>query len=166
MEAGLVVLASGFGCLPRLLDVDGKMLKPGVAPHTHFFLAAFLWAIVGLVLFGRGVLWLVESGGVWWSVPAVLAGTLKSLFLLDRIAQKNVARISRFGKSYCLGGVYSARSWFLVLAMILLGRFLRHSGLPIVLAGFIYVAIGWGLFFSSRLVWLQWFKGQRRESAE
>ena len=131
-------------------------LKPGVAARTHFFLAAFLWAAVGLWLFSRGVGWLVTAGKVFWLLPAVLAGTIKSLLVLDRVARGNIKRIAGFSGKHCLGGVYSVRSWLLVLGMIIMGHYLRHAGLSLVLLGFFYSAIGWALFFSSRLIWLHW----------
>jgi len=41
----------------------------------------------------------------------------------------------------------------MVIMMILLGWLLRHSGLPGELIGTVYVAIGWALLFSSRVLW-------------
>lgn len=131
-------------------------LKPGASRKTHLLLAAFVWAAVGLMLLYRGVGWLLEVKGVVWLGPAILAGTVKSFLLLDRVAGKNIVRIQRFGDNHCLGGVYSLRSWGLVLAMIVFGRLLRSVGLPLALVGGLYAAIGWALFFSSRRIWWAW----------
>lgn len=131
-------------------------LKPGASIKTHLLLAAFVWVAVGLMLLYRGVGWLLEANGVVWLAPAMLAGTVKSFLLLDRVAGKNIVRIQRFNDNYCLGGVYSLRSWGLVLAMIVLGRLLRSAGLPLALIGALYTAIGWALFFSSRRIWRAW----------
>ncbi|OIP48576.1 MAG: hypothetical protein AUK28_04850 [Desulfobacterales bacterium CG2_30_60_27] len=131
-------------------------LKPGASRKTHLLLAAFIWAAVGLMLLDRGSGWLLEANGAVWLAPALLAGTAKSFLLLDRVAGKNIVRIQRFADNSCLGGVYSLRSWGLVLAMIVLGRLLRSVGLPLALVGGLYVAIGWALFFSSRRIWRAW----------
>jgi hypothetical protein len=132
-------------------------LKPGASRKTLLLLAAFIWAAVGLMLLYRGFGWLLEAKGVIWLAPAILAGTAKSFLLLDRVAGKNIVRIERFGDNYCLGGVYSLRSWGLVLGMIVFGRLLRSAGLPLILAGGLYAAIGWALFFSSRRIWQAWY---------
>ncbi len=140
-------------------------LKPGASKSTHLLLAAFIWAAVGLMLLYRGSCWLLEAKGVVWLVPAMLAGTVKSLFLLDRVAAKNILRVQRFNDNHCLGGVYSIRSWGLVLAMMVLGRLLRGAGLPLALVGGFYVAIGWALFFSSRRIWWAWHELDRPTDA-
>jgi hypothetical protein len=87
-------------------------------------------------------------------------GDGKSFFLLDRVARKNISRILRFADGTCLGSVYSYKSWGLVLVMIVLGRFLRSSILPGEYVGALYFAVGWGLFFSSRLMWQARFRRQ------
>ncbi len=110
----------------------------------------------------RGGLALAAGHYSWLALVAIVAGTLKSRYLLDRSARKNVARILERREGSCLGGVYSLPVWGLVLAMILLGRLLRTSGLPGEVVGVIYVAIGWGLFLSSRLAWRQfWLRGKK-----
>jgi len=43
----------------------------------------------------------------------------------------------------------------LVVAMIILGRWLRASSLQVWLVGLIYVTVGWSLFWSSRKVWVR-----------
>ncbi len=89
-------------------------------------------------------------------VVALAVGTVKSFLLLDRSAKKNIRRILDYKDGKCLGGVYSVRMWGLVALMIVLGRVLRSSPLPGAVTGGLYVAVGWALFLSSRLIWQQW----------
>ncbi len=57
----------------------------------------------------------------------------------------------------CAGGFLSTRSWVLVLGMMLAGQVLRASPMPRADIGFLYVAVGSGLVFSSRIVWRVWW---------
>lgn len=127
--------------------------KPGASLRTHHFLAASIWSLVGIFLMTRGYFFLQAVGRAWLFLPATIAGICKSIFLLDKSARKNLVRLSGKMEGDCLGGVYSKKMWGLVALMMLLGWLLRRSGLPAELIGTLYVAIGWALFFSSRLLW-------------
>jgi len=135
-----------------------KRFKPGVDKRVHLLLAALLWTVVGLFLLVRGRLWLQAVGKGWLFLPALLLGSGKSLFLLDKTAEKSINRILCFGDRTCLGAVYSIRTWLLVLAMIGTGYLLRQSSLPISLLGVLYATVGWALLLSSRLAWRAWLK--------
>ena len=130
-------------------------LKPGVSVRTHLLTAALLWTAVGLMLMIRGALWFDKT--FWWlAIIAIAVGTGKSFGMLDRAAKKNIGRILGLADGTCIGGVYSWKMWGMVGLMVILGRLLRTSSLPRVVIGFVYVAIGWGLCFSSRLIWRVW----------
>jgi hypothetical protein len=131
-------------------------LKPGVPRYIHLLLAACLWSIAGIFLMTRGMSWLMASEKLWLALPAVIAGSLKSYFLLDNSARKGVYRILALADGTCLGAVYSIKTWLLVLVMIGSGVLLRHSSLPRELLGAVYMTIGWALFFSSRFAWQAW----------
>lgn len=137
---------------------DLKRFKPGVEKRVHLFLSALLWTGVGLFLLARGGLWLLAAGNIWLLALAVLAGSGKSLLILDKTAKKSINRILRFGDKTCLGAVYSIRTWLLVLAMMGTGFLLRQSALPRSVLGVIYVTVGWALFLSSRQAWRVWLK--------
>ena len=128
-------------------------LKPGASVNVHLFTAALIWSIVGIFLFSNGYLLISLAGRRWLAMPALVLGTVKSFFLLDRVARKNIGRILNFEDGTCIGSVYSYKSWLLVVTMIVLGRFLRSSVVPGEYVGVLYIAVGWGLFFSSRLMW-------------
>lgn len=137
---------SGRHFYETLLEARGFSANPP-------FLAAAIWSLVGLFLMTRGGLFLHAAGRLWLFLPAVLAGTGKSIFLLDKSASKNLVRLAGKDDGDCLGGVYSVKMWALVGMMMALGWLLRRSGLPAEFVGVFYVAIGWALFFSSRLLW-------------
>jgi hypothetical protein len=128
-------------------------LKPNASLKTRIFMAALLWSCIGLMLIGRGVLAIAGSGNEWLILVALLLGFAKSAAILDRVAVKNMVRIFEKGEYSCLGGIYSWKTWALVVVMIISGKLLRASSLPVWLVGALYVAVGWGLFWSSRKVW-------------
>jgi len=130
--------------------------KPGVPRQIHLLLAASLWSIIGIFLMTRGMSWLTTTERLWLTIPAIIAGSLKSLFILDNSARKGVHRILELADGTCLGAVYSIKTWLLVLIMIGSGIILRQSSLPKELLGSVYMTIGWALFFSSRHAWQAW----------
>ncbi len=132
-------------------------LKPGASRNAHLFAASLLWTCVGTALLVRGSLWLVSQKSIIVFLGALLFGTLKSLFILDKSAKKSIDRILRLADGSCLGGVYSVTTWAVIGCMMLMGYVLRHySVLSIELMGFLYAAIGWALLFSSRKGWAVW----------
>lgn len=131
----------------------GPTCKPGASLRTHHLLAASIWSLVGTFLMTKGGLYLHDAGRTWLFIPAIGIGTGKSILLLDKSARKNLTRLSGKADGDCLGGVYSVKMWVLVAMMMGLGWALRRSGLPAEYVGIFYVAIGWALFFSSRLLW-------------
>ncbi len=135
-----------------------KRFKPGVDKRVHLLLSAILWTVVGISLLLRGGNWLLANGQFWLSIPALLLGTGKSLLILDKAAEKGIDRILHFADNTCLGAVYSLHTWLLVMAMMGTGFLLRQSSLPRSVLGFVYVAIGWALFLSSRQAWGAWLK--------
>ena len=118
-------------------------------------MAAFMWSCIGLMLMWRGGNAVLGTGKEWLLVISLLAGSFKSWAVLDRVAVKNMTRIFNQDEYSCLGGIYSWKTWLLVVAMIILGRWLRASSLQVWLVGLIYVTVGWSLFWSSRKVWVR-----------
>jgi len=135
-------------------------LKPGASVASHLLVAALLWSLIGVYLSVRGVL-LRESGSFCLPLLAVAVGVGKSGLVLDRTARQNITRILGREDGSCLGGVYSWRMWGFVVLMMMAGRLLRHSGLPGWIVGLVYLAVGTALFWSSRLLWQQWWATRR-----
>ncbi len=132
--------------------------KPGASVRTHLFVAALIWSVVGFFLLAAGFIFVSKAGHLWYGVAGLALGAAKTFFILDRVARKNVKRIMEFEDTVCIGSVYSWKTWLLVAAMIVLGRFLRTSVLPGEIVGLIYIAVGLALMLSSRLMWLEWNK--------
>ena len=133
-----------------------QQYKPGVSVRTHLLLGALIWSLVGLFLLINGFVLVSLQNHLWYVLAGMALGSIKSFCILDRVARKNLRRIKEFEDKVCIGSVYSWKTWFLVLAMILLGRFLRTTVLPGEAVGFIYSAVGWALMLSSRLMWIEW----------
>ncbi len=135
-------------------------LKPGAKKRTILLLSAVLWTAIGTMLFFKGIYRLLQLSDIRLYIlfGGMLVGVLKSYFILDKTARRGIDRILRFEDGTCLGAVYSAKTWLLVLCMITAGIFLRNSSLPISVLSFLYIAIGSALGFSSRLAWLRWIK--------
>ncbi len=135
--------------------------KPGVNIPTHLLLSALLWSGVGLLLLVKGIRLADPDPSLGWLAgAAVLAGSLKSFFILDQRARVAIKRILAFADSTCLGAVYSLKTWLLVLCMLATGGILRNSSLPTALLCFLYLTIGWSLLWSSRLAWRAWWRGE------
>ena len=130
--------------------------KPGASISTHLMLAALIWSVVGFFLMVNGFFLASLADRSWLIFLGLVLGTTKGLFILDRVARKNINRIHDFEPKACIGSVYSYKTWLLVIMMIVLGRTLRMTILPGEVVGVIYIAVGWGLMLSSRLMWLDW----------
>ena len=130
-------------------------LKPGASISTNLLVAALMWSFIGLYLMVRGYL-LVESVPWVFLGLALGGGTLKAFLVIERAARKNIDRIVARPEGMCLGGVYSWRMWGMVVCMMLGGRLLRNSSVPHLVVSVIYIAVGWALLLSSRLIWQEW----------
>lgn len=133
-----------------------KKYKPGVNNSTHLILAALFWTTIGTVLFMRGLYLLESFDSVWMVIPAACLGWLKSRFILDKTARKNIDRILKLQDGACLGAVFSVKTWGLVLMMSLLGVIIRHAPISQQIVGFLCIIIGFSLIFSSRYAWIAW----------
>ncbi|NOQ45695.1 MAG: hypothetical protein GQ559_03335 [Desulfobulbaceae bacterium] len=132
--------------------------KPGVNSSVHLFAAALLWTTIGTLLLVLGVRWIGPGSAGWFVILGLIAGTLKSLFILDKTARRSVQRIVELQDGTCIGAVYSWKTWMLVFLMMTFGITMRKLSDPGMVIGVLYVAVGWALFFSSRHAWRQWLK--------
>lgn len=138
--------------------------KPVAPVRVHVLLVTLMWTIVGLFLFVRGasnMMSLSEAVNPWWLIVAAFIGVLKGRLIFDKTAVRVISRIESREGDRCLGGFLSLKSWGMILLMVFLGMSLRVSPLPGVLVWGVYVAVGVGLFFSSRLFWKEWIRRGR-----
>lgn len=120
-------------------------------------IAALIWSVVGFFLMVNGFLLVDMAGRGWLAFPSLAVGTVKGLLIMDRVARKNIDRIAQMTDGACIGSVYSYKSWGLVVLMIVTGRVLRTLVLPGEVIGVVYLAVGWALFWASRLMWRRWW---------
>ncbi len=137
-------------------------MKPGVSRAAHLFTAPFIWTVVGAVLMLRGWIWTGPGTARWFVLLALVLGTFKSLFVLDKTARRTIRRISDMEDGTCIGAVYSWKMWLLVGLMMASGITLRHLFHPGIVIGTLYMTIGWALFLSSRHGWLAWLHWLRK----
>lgn len=129
--------------------------KPVASVGTNLLVAALMWSFIGLYLMVRGYL-LHPNLPVVFLALGVGLGTLKAFWVIERAARKNIVRIVARPDGMCLGGVYSWGMWGMVICMMLGGRLLRNSSVPPLVVSVIYIAVGWALLLSSRLIWQEW----------
>lgn len=140
---------------PHFLD----RFTPRAYPRTRLLTAALVWSAVGLFLALKGV-YLFRDGS-WGGVLAVIAGgavlgVFKSRLVLDRVADRIVLHIGAKPSRACLGGLFSLRNWALIAVMIVFGRTLGALPLDAAIKTGLYVMVGSGLAYSSRLLWSAW----------
>lgn len=92
--------------------------------------------------------------------PVILTGLMlglaKGRFILDRIAGKIILHIGAKPSRACLGGLFSVRNWLLIAVMIIFGRILSVLPIEAGIKTGLYVMVGSGLAYSSRLLWRAW----------
>lgn len=139
--------------------------KPAAPARTHLLLAACAWSAVGSVLVILGIYWVHAAGSTpGYLLLAVAIGFAKSRYILDKTARRAAARIMERGDGRCIGGFFSWKSWLLVAAMALAGRFLRSGVVSMLLLAFIYVAVGSALLISSRFFWQGYAGGTKKDA--
>ena len=135
-------------------------LKPAVPKHWLIAIAGGVWLAAGLLLCRLAWQWL-QAMPLPTMAGLLLGGVLLALgfyrFLLARIVRRNMARIARYADRGCLFAFQAWRSYFLILVMIVLGAFLRHTALPREILAVLYTAMGGALALSS----LAYFAGLR-----
>lgn len=139
---------------PHFLD----RITPRAYPRTRLLTAAVVWSAVGFFLVLKGVyLFQGEIGGIVLALAAgAILGLLKSRYVLDRVAEKIIARIGARPARACLGGLFSLRNWLLIALMIVFGRALGALPVDAAIKTGLYVMVGMALAFSSRLLWNAW----------
>lgn len=133
--------------------------KPSAHVRTHMFAAAALWTIVGCGLATAGLIWCFAArwpGSLLYAAAGIAAGLVKGRLIIHKFAERNTARLIARGDGRCLGGFLSARTWLVVLLMMVSGIVLRHSAIPRPLLGILYVAVGTALLAGCLPLWKAW----------
>jgi hypothetical protein len=141
--------------------------KPHASHRVQLMLAQLMWSMVGLMLFTIGLRWIMHRYGdlgLLYALPFLALGLTKAFLVLDRVAYGAIDRVASRPADACAGGFFSTKSWLLVIGMMATGQVLRASPLPRADIGFLYVAVGTALLFSSRHIWRAWWMGRDRQT--
>ncbi len=115
--------------------------------------AGIMWSGVGIMLVAFATSWL-SAVHSWIVFLLVFSGALLALgiyfFGFSKLASKNVRRIIDIPKDrVCIFAFQKWTSYPLVLVMVALGIYLRHSSLPKSYLAILYLGLGASLFASS-----------------
>jgi hypothetical protein len=136
--------------------------------RTHIMLAQLVWTIIGSILLGLGVWWVVHGWGphgLLYTIPFLVLGVMKGLFILDRTARRTADRIEERGDDRFVFSFYSRRTWLVALGFMLFGQVLRRLPIPRADLGLVYIMVGVGLLLGSRAMWRSWWGYRHRGDA-
>ncbi len=127
-------------------------LKPAVPKHWLIAIAGLVWSTVGGML-GRmawGWLYPLPPLRIFGLITAglVLALILHRL-MLARIARRNMDRICTYAERGCVFAFQAWRSYLIILVMIAVGYFLRHTTISREILALLYTAMGGALIIAS-----------------
>jgi hypothetical protein len=140
---------------------------PAVTKTTLLFLAGFVWLCVGTMLLVFAYSWLSEAPRKIFFISfafGILLGLLVHHFGFLRIVDKNIARILPMADKKCLFSFITWKSYLIIVVMVGMGTFLRHSAIPRQYLAIVYTGIGLALVLSS-LRYLRVFIHQVRDLA-
>ena len=127
-------------------------LKPAVPKHWLIAIAGLVWAAAGIMLGRLAWTWL-QAMPVMQAAGLAAAGCVLAFVfhrvLLFRLARRNMARIDNYADRGCVFAFQAWRSYLVILLMIALGSFLRHTALPREILSLLYTAMGGALLLSS-----------------
>lgn len=132
--------------------MESAAFKPAVPKKWLVAIAGVLWSAVGIGLCRLAVKWLwvlnlpkaLAFAGVGVTVAVVV-----NIFMFSRIANKNIARIDCYSNKGCVFAFQAWRSYLIILVMIAMGIFLRHSAFPRPYLALLYSSMGGALFLAS-----------------
>jgi hypothetical protein len=127
-------------------------LKPAAPKSALVLISGLMWSLVGLMLCQLAFRWVVLVG-FQDHLGFLLAGVILALpihhFGFSIFARRNISRIRTLNEKPCLFAFMAWWNYPLVLFMIGLGLTLRHSPIPKIYLGVLYIGIGGALLLSS-----------------
>lgn len=128
-----------------------ERLKPAVSKATLLFIAGAVWIAIGVMLNSLSYSWLraeKPAGAVFLALIGLICALIIHYFGFSRIVKKNIGRILPMQGRRCLFSFMPWKSYLLVIIMILMGSFLRHSSIPKKYLAIVYTGIGTALMLS------------------
>ncbi len=138
-------------------------LKPRASRSFLLLLSGLMWSVVGILLCRLAVSWYITLGfieHIFWfslSIPTALA---IYFFGFSRLARVNIARIQDLPPKPCIFAFMQWWNYPLVIFMISLGIWMRHSTIPKQYLGILYFGLGAALFLASILYYWALIPGQ------
>ncbi len=122
-----------------------------VKKNFLLLLSGIMWSSIGIFLFSLAYIWLLNYHQTFiYYVSGLLLAFTIHLFGFSKIAKKNINRINRMNKTKAsIFAFQSLKSYGIIVVMISLGIFLRHSIIPKNYLAIVYSGIGGALFLSS-----------------
>jgi hypothetical protein len=131
---------------------ESEKWKPGVPKSTLLLIAGIVWISVGIILDGLSFSWL-RSEDLTHAVVVSIIGFACALvihhFGFLRIVDRNLDRILPMEGRRCVFSFMPWKSYILIIIMVLIGAFLRHSPIPKLYLAVPYIGIGTALILSS-----------------
>ena len=129
-------------------------LKPAMPKSILLLISGLMWSLVGLMLCQLALRWYILAS-FQDHLGFLLAGAILALpihhFGFSIIASRNISRIQLLNEKPCLFAFMAWWNYPLVLFMIGLGLTLRHTPIPKIYLGILYIGIGGALLLSSIL---------------
>ena len=125
--------------------------KPAVTKRALLFLAGFAWLCVGTMLMVFSYSWLSAAPrAVFFTFLGlgVIVAVFVHRFGLMRVADKNIERILPMDEKKCLFSFITWKSYIIILVMVTMGSFLRHSAIPHRYLAVLYTGMGLALVLS------------------
>ena len=127
-------------------------LKPAVPKHWLIAIAGLVWSAAGSLLCHMAWGWLRPLPTLR-IIGLLTAGVALALVLhrlmLARIARRNMDRICTYAERGCVFAFQAWRSYLIILVMIAMGSFLRHTMISREILALFYTAMGGALILSS-----------------
>jgi len=138
-------------------------LKLRASRSFLLLLSGLMWSVVGILLCRLAISWYITLGFTqhifWFSLSIPLALAI-NFFGFSKLALVNIPRIQHLPSK---PSVFAFMQWWnypLVIFMISLGIWMRHSFIPKQYLGILYFGIGAGLFLASLLYYRSLIPGQ------
>lgn len=126
-------------------------LKPAVDKRVLPLLAGLVWVVVGMMLTGRAVVWLLDYHGAYWYMFMLLGIALfviKYRLVFKKLVDRNLLRITGLKDRPCVFSFVSWKSYLLIVTMASLGIFLRNSIIPLEYLSVVYLGVGFAMVIS------------------
>ena len=122
-----------------------------------------LWMLVGIMLCLRGGYWIFADSHTshlcFLILPlALLAGIVKSAWVLEKSAARTTARIRQLDERSPIWRLFSPTTYLLILGMMALGVACRWAGKHWHITGavgILYLVVGIALLSGSRKYWME-----------